>query len=315
MDIVFSAIKASQLFGSWAWMLRNPNVNRLALAHAVYKAMISDYCFGGKGQFMTVFMFLKSHAFIPHHHSHQQLSLNISSVLLPHKEVTFGAASVYRRYPESLAGTTKTQQHCQHSDSLCLPGHSSTCFASFSRSRHPPLLTNLGMSCLVCKYVWHCFCCLSSLSCPFLSHSLASLCSQRVAVADTAVAVSWFIVRSSDKFKFVMLGVMGWCFHGILGLVTGNSQWLSLLFRVMLWCRVTSGGCGSDMLPYFFIFILLFCPIWLLVTLLLSKFLPLFMLHYCVLCIYNVCFWWQTCDLALSQTVLSLLWLFLLLFS
>lgn len=41
----------------------------------------------------------------------------------------------------------------------------------------------------------------------FLPLSLASLCSQRVAVADTVAVVSWLIVCSSDKFKFVMISV------------------------------------------------------------------------------------------------------------
>lgn len=41
----------------------------------------------------------------------------------------------------------------------------------------------------------------------FLSHSLASLCSQLVAVADTGAPVLWLIVCSSDQFKFIMISV------------------------------------------------------------------------------------------------------------
>lgn len=103
--------------------------------------------------------------------------------------------------------------------SLCLPGHSftalfyPTCSASFSRSRHPPPPPHKPSSCLV----------LSSLSIrvtslllfvlsvlSFLSHFLDALCSQRVAVADTAVAVSRFSLCSSDEFEFVMRSVCVW---------------------------------------------------------------------------------------------------------
>lgn len=41
----------------------------------------------------------------------------------------------------------------------------------------------------------------------FLPHSLAPLCSQRLAVADTVLAVSRLIVCRSDKCEFVMIGV------------------------------------------------------------------------------------------------------------
>lgn len=68
----------------------------------------------------------------------------------------------------------------------------------------PPLKPHHVLPCLSIRVTSLLLFVLSVLS--FLSHSLASHCSRRLALADTAVAVWRFIVCGSDKFKFVMIG-------------------------------------------------------------------------------------------------------------
>lgn len=173
------------------------------------------------------------------------------------------AASVCRRHLWSLAGTAKTRQHCQHAlDSVSVsvvvpswPPFYHTCTASFSHSRYPPF--SPASSCLAsfCQYVWHHLCYLFFLSCPFfltLLPPLFSACSCGRYVGGCVAAHClqfWWISICYDQ-----------CLHVILSAVARNSQWLSLLFRVMLSYRVTSGG--SNMLPCFFHFYSAFNHAW-----------------------------------------------------
>lgn len=119
------------------------------------------------------------------------------SVLFPHKEITFWAASVCWIHLWSLAGTAKTRRHCRHAlpSSVCLvvlPQPSFTPFALplslalvlLTPHRHHrvlpclrPLLPSLSI------YVTSLLLFVRSVL-SFLSHSLASLCSQLVVVAD-----------------------------------------------------------------------------------------------------------------------------------
>lgn len=161
------------------------------------------------------------------------------------------SGSVCRRCLQSLTGTAKTRQHCQLA-LLSLPP-----WRFFPRSSFTPLAlpsslplvslpfswnSRLASSCPLCQYVWHHFCCLFSLSCSFFH----SLCSQCASSTDNVVVVSLFTAV-------------------IVGLMTDNSQRLSLLFRVMFCYGVMC--VGSIRLPSSFIFIALFLPSWLLFAL------------------------------------------------